>query len=649
MPKLLLPIAAILLAAYSSLAADAPAWPQANGPFGNFNPRQYGVKLVDDLAQARQFWVSEFGDLGFAKGSSSGYVQHLADVTTHPGSSSGLIVAEGKVFASSFRPRGDVWPEQMPHFKSDKVRALFDDPQKAAAIRRNSALDADDLTVAIDFRIECRRSICGGRAERRPKPADDGERLESGSAKPAPALATSDDSWPANLRDNLRSSWSSAKIPDKLQAVWTIRPAQPLDGLIGREWTNQWYGQGPVTGVSVAEGVAVLALTDRQQVVALDPATGRERWRAIVEGRVDSQPTIAKGTVFAGTRSGWLYAFNRDTGERLWRFRAAPRREQIVVDGQLESPWPVFGTVTVDDEGVWAVAGRHNDCDGGLWWWRFDAATGKPLASGRLGREELRDNTGDTSPVAPDSEWPAGANSPPVTDGRLFLMPRVRLVRDNGRLVPTSITKDVKKMDEGIFWANAYALGILSPGNQGLLNRVEFLGGYKMSAYGHVQARMFAYQGNRFVCVGGTDGAVQHRGGGQGSGVRAFERKSAIEPTTVVNAKEPDRPIKKAFGSEMKWDNPMTLARGDGTQSLAVAGDHVLVGLSVTNNDQHKERQRLPFRLAVLGLADGQQQQELPLPAKPILGGISAAASRVYVTTEDGTVTCFAAGREPSR
>ncbi len=132
-------------------ADDAPAWPQANGPFGNFNPRQYGVKLVDDLAQAKQVWVSEFRDLGFAKGSSSGYLNHLADADTHPGTASGLIVAEGKVFASSFRPRGDVWPENMPHFKGDKARALFEDATKSATIRRNAALDADDLTVAIDL------------------------------------------------------------------------------------------------------------------------------------------------------------------------------------------------------------------------------------------------------------------------------------------------------------------------------------------------------------------------------------------------------------------------------------------------------------------------------------------------------------------
>lgn len=47
----------------ASAADPAPAWPQANGPFGNFNPRQYGVRLIDDLADAKPLWVSKYADL----------------------------------------------------------------------------------------------------------------------------------------------------------------------------------------------------------------------------------------------------------------------------------------------------------------------------------------------------------------------------------------------------------------------------------------------------------------------------------------------------------------------------------------------------------------------------------------------------------
>jgi outer membrane protein assembly factor BamB len=143
-------VALLALVAPALDHAEEPAWPQANGPFGNFNPRQYGRAIVDDLADAKTAWVSEDKDLGFGKGSSSGYVRHLADPTTHPGTASGLIVAEGRVFASSFRPNGEVWAEKHPTIGVSIAEGKWTGKQ-AEAVKRNSAYEADDLTVAIDL------------------------------------------------------------------------------------------------------------------------------------------------------------------------------------------------------------------------------------------------------------------------------------------------------------------------------------------------------------------------------------------------------------------------------------------------------------------------------------------------------------------
>lgn len=123
---------------------------QVNGPFGNFNPRQYRVKLIDDMTSARRLWLSEDRDLGFCKGSSSGYIQHLMDGATHPGTGSGLIVADGKVFASSFRPNGAVWPEKHPSIGPAAVNEKFT-AQQRGTLRRNNAYEADDFTIAVDF------------------------------------------------------------------------------------------------------------------------------------------------------------------------------------------------------------------------------------------------------------------------------------------------------------------------------------------------------------------------------------------------------------------------------------------------------------------------------------------------------------------
>ena len=139
----------------ASLAPGARAaardWPQANGPTGNFNPKRYGDALVDDFSSVRRLWMSKGADLGFAKGSSSGYLRHLTEADTHPGAASGLIVAEGKVFASSFRPSGEVWAENMPHLRQEKnLRYLEGEAGKL--LRANAAILADDFTVALDLR-----------------------------------------------------------------------------------------------------------------------------------------------------------------------------------------------------------------------------------------------------------------------------------------------------------------------------------------------------------------------------------------------------------------------------------------------------------------------------------------------------------------
>jgi outer membrane protein assembly factor BamB len=108
------------------------------------------VKLLDDLAQARQVWISETKDLGYAKGSASGYVQNLARWDGHPGSSSGPILAEGKLFVTTFRPSGDAWAEGLPHLRNlDASGKPFSDVE-TTRMRGNLRILADDLLVAID-------------------------------------------------------------------------------------------------------------------------------------------------------------------------------------------------------------------------------------------------------------------------------------------------------------------------------------------------------------------------------------------------------------------------------------------------------------------------------------------------------------------
>ena len=67
-----------------------------------------------------------------------------------------------------------------------------------------------------------------------------------------------------------------------------------------------------------------------------------------------------------GSRDGWVYCLRADDGTEVWRTRAAPAEQYVVAFGQVESAWPVPGSVAVKDGLVLLSAGRSHGVDGGL-------------------------------------------------------------------------------------------------------------------------------------------------------------------------------------------------------------------------------------------------------------------------------------------
>ena len=81
---------------------------------------------------------------------------------------------------------------------------------------------------------------------------------------------------------------------------------------------------------------------------------------------MDTAPTIHRGLCLFGCKSGWVYCLRADDGRLIWRLRAAPLDERIVAYGQIESPWPVPGSVLVVDDVAYFAAGRQPLADGGI-------------------------------------------------------------------------------------------------------------------------------------------------------------------------------------------------------------------------------------------------------------------------------------------
>jgi outer membrane protein assembly factor BamB len=127
----------------------------------------------------------------------------------------------------------------------------------------------------------------------------------------------------------------------------------------------------------VAAGRVVVARPDAHEVVAMDADSGAVAWRFTAGGRVDTAPTLHNGLCLFGSKDGWVNCLRADDGRLVWRLRAAPVDERIVAYGQLESPWPVPGSVLVIDNVAYLAAGRQSLADGGILVFDVDPASGK--------------------------------------------------------------------------------------------------------------------------------------------------------------------------------------------------------------------------------------------------------------------------------
>lgn len=194
------------------------------------------------------------------------------------------------------------------------------------------------------------------------------------TASPAP------EDWPTYRSDRWRSGSTASPGPASLETRWSTPlhdPRSPLSGPIVADWLDNPFVKGPLSAPTVAQGLVLVARPDAHQVVALDAATGAERWRFTARGRVDTPPTIARGLALFGCHAGYVYALHASRGTLAWQFRAAPRDERIVAYGQIESPWPVPGAVLVRDDTAYFTAGRQPLADGGVFIFAVDLRTGE--------------------------------------------------------------------------------------------------------------------------------------------------------------------------------------------------------------------------------------------------------------------------------
>ncbi|MCL4203978.1 MAG: PQQ-binding-like beta-propeller repeat protein [Pirellulaceae bacterium] len=204
-------------------------------------------------------------------------------------------------------------------------------------------------------------AIATEQADRQQAIPDD-QRLERGPAFgliDASGAAETMDDWPTFRRDSARHATTLSAVSPNVRPAWRTE--------LGNRLT-----------APVAAGDRVyVAAPDAHTVYALDAATGETAWKFFAGARVDSPPTIDRGRVLFGSADGCVYCLRAADGQLAWRFTAAPNQRLIGHFDQIESVWPVHGSVLLHNGLAYFTAGRSTYLDGGVRVFALDPDTGE--------------------------------------------------------------------------------------------------------------------------------------------------------------------------------------------------------------------------------------------------------------------------------
>jgi len=469
---------------------------------------------------------------------------------------------------------------------------------------------------------------------------------ESAGDSPRPASSA----WPTYRHDPVRSGSTPAAVSPRLQLVWRA----PLGGKLS----------SPV----VADGLALVAGVDSHRLIALDAATGEQRWSFTAGARIDSPPTMWQGRVLFGSADGWVYCLRAADGKLAWRYRPTAAQRWIVVNGQLESAWPISGSVLVVGGKVYFVAGRTSYLDGGMYLCRLDAATGRVEKRVRLAAD----------PKKRDGGFVTGGYLPDVlsSDGKSIFMRRIRFDLDlveQPQPVP-HLWSSVGFLDDSWWHRTYWQIGTTMGSGWGGWPRAgrEVPSGRLLVTDGR---RVFGYGRNQYDIPGahvGVDAAGVWgpiaKGQGRWTYYRLFARqlggaasasgrhRSAARrgaDTSAVPAGHTRSPAtSQAAVDAGRWERRVPVL----VRAMVLAGDMLLLAGpdDPVTSVPHSPREVDPLvaalesakggRLLAVDVAGGKTLAELPLPSPPVFDGMAAAGGRVYLSAKNGELVCLGAG-----
>lgn len=467
---------------------------------------------------------------------------------------------------------------------------------------------------------------------------DTGARLQRGEAYGSDMKDVDDTSqqWPTYRGNNERGGSLKVNIGTQLNEVWRAQ--------LG----------GRLSSLTVADGKLFVAQVDQHTLHALDINGGRELWQFTTGGRVDSPPTFYRGLLLLGSRDGHVYCLRADDGKLVWRFRAAPGSTKAVAYEQLESLWPVCGSVLVEQQVAYVAAGRSSYLDGGIRLVALD-----PLSGSLLHEKTLKSEHPGASSPPEDAELLKSRNRQNWSDYKTQRAPD----RSDSFSMQGALT-DVMSADKGTIFMRQLrfdrALSPITTRRQHLFSTSSLLDGsehhrtYWILGSGDFSnlpvafpwivgqqlqvpfGMMLAFDESTVWSVRGGAGRQRqdpayrvicsHRpdGSSEASGLGDFERRRM--------AREDDEEPNIAL-----WETPLNSR----PRALIRVGQQLCVGGMKDTDYTHALDDWRAGSLTILSSVAGTVQNTLELSAPPVWDGMAAAQGRLFVAQEDGVVVCL--------
>jgi len=452
--------------------------------------------------------------------------------------------------------------------------------------------------------------------------------------------------WPQYRCDITRSGATPEPVAPRVKPLWRTA--------VG----------GRLSRIVVAEGKVFVSAVDRHTLYALDAVTGKECWHFTAGGRIDSPPSVVGRQLLFGCADGSVYCLTTSEGSLVWRYDAAPQHRQMMALGQLESAWPVHGSVLVRDGEAYCTAGRNRFLDGGIRLVVLNVETGALVSETVLGANDDK-TRGNLHTLAKGLSMPVALSDIlSVNEKYLFMHEQVfdlkgKPLRDGLQddeirhlFTPTGFLDD--SWFHRTYWL--YGSGFTSGWNQ-WYNQGRVL----------PAGRLLVHAGDRVYGFGRKQGYYRWSTPLEYH-LFCIDKNPSLKPLaepkpTPGKKKKSGRRSASYCAStdwlEYHWEQAVPLV----VKAMVLAGETLFIAgppdvLDEEDGWLHIEDKaygakfqaqldaldgKQGSRLWAVSAGDGKKLSEIRLESAPVYDGMAAARGRLYMAMDDGAILCFGA------